>query len=461
MILAAFYYCLLIIASREYRDPFYFYIAGVISLLSFFYHQIGAILFVIWFVIELFSYRKVFLNDRKNLLIIILTFVVLWDKILKEITTFLFSWIKLFSRSTLGRIDYFNFSFPAHYTNIDSISMGWPGIIGVMKYYGYYVGPLIILFSFLSLFLFLQKKQSWKNTLFSIKNKHSVILLLIFFIFFSIAEIFPRFPGIAILPDRAWIFTGIFFLPFVFQYCVAIERINRNIRRYIFIFLTCTFLVGIAGALYINFLKRYTITPPQLDSAAWINSHLPEERVFYSVGNGNLLEYHTRSSLIAINSYQLCSLKELVQILKQDTSLKNGDTPSFVSVAKEIQEKINHLEVSEDNETEIKNVLADIVQVSNTALERNNDSIPFAKEKGIDSNFFKELSASGSNSLNNINKYVYFSKIDPRNPYLNRSYDASSSWGANECPGILSLNTSPMFQKIYDSGDVIIWKYLP
>lgn len=462
MILAAFYFCLLIIASRENNDSFYFYLAGIISLFSFFYHQIGAILFAIWFAIELFSYRKILLNDRKNFLIAILAFIILWDKILKEIATFLLSWIELFSRSTMERIDYFNFSFPAHYTNIDGISMGWPGMIGVVKYYGYYVGPLII--SFLFLYFFLWKKEFKKNLIDSLKNKHSIILLLIFFIFFSIAEIFPRFPGISILPDRAWIFTGIFFVPFIFQYCVTNEQIKVNIRRYIFIFFACTFLIGITGALYINFLKRYTITPSQLDSATWINSHLPEKRVFYSVGNGNLLEYHTRSSLVSINSHQFCSLDELTQIIRQNTKSeisKNNDALPVVSIAKEIQEKINHLKISEDNEAEIKNVLTDIVQVSNTVLEKNDSSVPLAKEKGVDVSFFKELSSSDDNSLNNTNKYVYFSKIDSRNPYLNRSYDASSSWGANDCPGILSLNTSPRFQNIYDSGDVIIWKYLP
>ena len=40
--------------------------------------------------------------------------------------------------------------------------------------------------------------------------KELAVILMSFLAFFAIAEILPRFPGIAMLPDRAWIFTGIF-----------------------------------------------------------------------------------------------------------------------------------------------------------------------------------------------------------------------------------------------------------
>jgi hypothetical protein len=60
------------------------------------------------------------------------------------------------------------------------------------------------------------------------------------------------------------------------------------------------FCLNISAALYINNLKKYTITSPQLASATWIKANLPVERTFFSFANNKLLTFYASAHLISI-----------------------------------------------------------------------------------------------------------------------------------------------------------------
>src|SRR3989338_3354584 len=103
-----------------------------------------------------------------------------------------------------------NFLFPQQYVNIDGNQMGWGDFFGVVKYYLFYIGPALLVTFFIIL---CHIKDNTVRALF--RTRESKVLIGIFLVFFTIAEILPRLTGIALLPDRAWVFAGMIALFFL------------------------------------------------------------------------------------------------------------------------------------------------------------------------------------------------------------------------------------------------------
>ena len=212
-----------------------------------------------------------------------------------QIIFFIFWFLRIFSQILSIKI---NLLFPAYYVNIDGNSVGWPGIVGVIQYYAYYVGPpIIIIFSYI-LFLISQKK--WRNSI--VRELKSSIetqtVFLTFLIFFCMSEIFPRVLSLALLPERIWIFGGI---ALMYPATLVLLHLSQKTSRYIAVALLAGSVASILGASYVNYQKVHLIPDYQLASASWVQKNLDKNRIMISDENSNLLSFFSSSNTAALS----------------------------------------------------------------------------------------------------------------------------------------------------------------
>jgi hypothetical protein len=313
---------------------------------------------------------------------------------------------------------HFNWLYPAQYSNVDRNMMGWDSWGGIIKFYAYYVSPLfgMVLFFFLILLANKKFRSFVLETIF--KNTALLILFLSFLTFFVIAEIFPRFPGIALLPDRAWVFAGIFGYLFLFLLLQYFSKLSLKIITAF----SLLFIIAIGGALYINYLKRYLISPLQLQSAEWIESSLPSNRLFLSYGHRSLLPVHAKSPVINISSSLYCKT-DLQEFEKSITTLENS-------------KKILTIQP-------LSIIPTLTISISNKYI----------------------YTLTPLSSLKEKPLYIYYSQVHTKNPYRDRPY-SMKSWGIDPCPeGKFLFDQFPQkFNRVYYLKDkfdeVIIWKVL-
>jgi hypothetical protein len=174
------------------------------------------------------------------------------------------------------------------YTNIDGNVVGWGNWLGVMKYYAFYVGPAV--FVTIGILIYLSLSPELRKRFYNHWNekKEFLVLGISFFLFFTIAEILPRFFSVALLPERSWGFAGLILLstiPLFFKY-------SKTKNIWLAIFLIGAILTNIGGAIYINSLKKYLITPIQIESAEWIKYEIPEEKIIFTHEYWRILRVH-------------------------------------------------------------------------------------------------------------------------------------------------------------------------
>lgn len=461
LITLAYFFIFFLFYALEKKDNLFLCIAGVSIFLSFFYHQAGSIIFLIWLLIFLFAKRAfIFLNKKTFLLLLLLAVINMrfFEKIWQFLSSWIFSIIPSFFAS-----NNLNLFYPAYYINVDRNSMGWGSSIGVMKFYAFHMGPLLgsVLTLFLLMLLFNKSFRSFFMEKIA-KNIAVLIILVIFIIFFTIAEIFPRFPNISLLPDRAWVFCGIF--AFVFLY-ILLHFVKKISNRMVCFFMLL-FLINISGALYINYLKRYLITPAQLESAEWIKSKLPQNRIFLSFGHKNLLPIHANSPLVRIPIDLYCSKDiQVFNNIMADSDFNNAQN-NF------IKRQYNFLK---STNTTIKNDFQNFLESKEVVYSQKSTdfrSIGSKKNESVIINPIDISSIAASSSSDSIEDisffegkklYVYYSRQHQKNPYRGRPYKMIT-WGAESCPdGEFLFDLYPdKFKRVYQSDDkeVIIWQVL-
>jgi len=409
LIIVAVYAVVFILYSKITGNILYFYTAGAILLSSFLYHQAAILLFIPWLVGTLVAFRKSLLSDWKNIAIITLL-VMLSREQLRIMVNFVVYWIHR-TYYQLFEHDNTNFLYPAQYVNIDHNQMGWPGLIGVTKFYLYYSSPIVIFVLLVSLGIFIRSSRI--NSLSFIRKKEHAILISALFLFLLIAETLPRYPNIALLPERAWVFISILTLPLFF---LIATRLKSQKSKIIFILIASVFLIiGMAGTIYINSLKRYLISPEQITSAKWIQKNLPKDKLIYGYNNSNLIIYHSKSQYISFRENILCSRLSL-----QDT-LEYLEFPAESSA----------LPVTSDDQLAIA--------------------------KGIPVN----PAAEKITITKDTQRFVYFAPKDNRNPYNERGYHPEN-WGVANCnDGKFLFDRYPHnFKRIYNIDGIVIWKYM-
>jgi hypothetical protein len=481
-IILSYFFILFLLYSSEKKDEFFAYIAGIIAFLAFFYHQTAIILFIIWTFITIIAKFKIFFSDKKTFFLVTLLIITNISNF-KFMHQFVLSWVSIVT-SLFHAPDNLNLLYPLQYKNVDNYSMGWGSLSGVLKFYAFHAGliVMIVLLTFGLLFIFKSDFRSFFIK--KIKSDYKIMIgFIIFAVFFIIAEIMPRFPNIALLPDRAWIFIGIFSFVFVFILLQSVKKIPSWVISVFILF----FIINISGTIYINNLKGYLITPAQWNSAKWIEKNLPKDRLFLSFGHKNLLPIYANSFLIKIPPELYCSsnIEEFKEIIKNcDLGLMQSYflEKDYKSFLKDVRFLIENEEknIVEDNrnisekydESLLKiEILSDkIVDLQKTA--KNKVKFPVIYPPSEPPLLFSPIPIENIYNYDNLidssrkdNLYIYYSRVNKKNPYYDRPYAKKmQTWGIDPCPDgkFLFDLYSEKFKRIYQTKDeeVIIWKVL-
>lgn len=475
LMLILYFFVFLLLYSSEKRDDFFLYVAGIAIFFSFFYHQSSFIIFTIWAVCVIFVKRKAIFSDKKIFILIALLVATNLSRA-KIMYNFGFSWSSTIVSGILNGNN-LNLAYPARYINIDLTPMGWSSMSGVIKFYAFYMGPLLglALLSFGILFIFCKDFR-----LFFLKKSGFpiIIILFSFILFFSIAEIFPRFLNVSLLPDRAWIFAGVFAFVFIFIILKYAKKISPWILSIFILCLTIT----LSGAIYVNYLKRYLISPAQLQSAEWIEKNLPEDRIFLSYGHKTLLPFHANTPLIRISSEIYCSkdlsffqnildygnlnneqynsLTANYNFLEDTKKAMNDNSQNYYKndgiAAKGYANAIIEKNIILQEISNLQNILKDNFEIGITYPVSR---IPVLNSPIPVSDIYRQTYV---NSVRG-NIYIYYSRQNPRNPYRGRPY-GMETWGIDPCPdGKFLFDLYPnKFKRIYsiNNEEVIIWQVL-
>jgi len=206
--------------------------------------------------------------------------------------------------------------------------------------------------------------------------------------------------------------------------------------------------LSVLAGQFILTIKNHLITQEELRSANWIKKNLPDNRLIFSYKQ-NFIEFYSESTNISITKdlYFGNDLKKTELFIEKRLPkiLTAEEDEYFIKYRDYMGEKINEINASlNNNET--------------NSYKKIETTTSFAKDIiKISGDFINGLPPSNSPHKN---AYIYFSKAEPRNPYLQRPYEKNRSVAEND---IFIFDIYPeKFQRIYQANneEVIIWKIL-
>lgn len=425
-----FFFFSLLSYSWLTKDDFFFFASGITIFLGYFYHEVMALPLLMWLLVTLIAFhRAIFLKIKSDWAMTILLLLLLLPS-LGGPMSFLILKIQSSLIPALMNI-HPNFLFPQYYVNVDGNQMGWGDWIGITKYYLFYIGPAIFTL-FFSLF-FLTKKDFREST----RSKEWMSFFLIFALFFTLAEIFPRILGLAFLPDRAWVLAG----PTALFFTLTLFHLPIGKNKLFLWILIAGFSLNIGAALYINNMKKYVFTDAQMIAADWVKRSLPENRVLFAIENQKSLEFFSHSSVISIKDpnfyYNIPTFEG--QFFSKEAARKRLEDLSGEKIS-EITKLTTDLAEKQIDERE-----------ASVSLEKISDSISLLQK------ISRELQTEDIDLHEHY--YVYYATPNPKNPYMGRPYltkltGTESTMIFNQFPD--------RFKKIYtdEKGGVTIWEIL-
>lgn len=438
-----------IVYSFLVHRPVFYFLAGGIFFFSMLYHEMAVIFFLPWLIFTLFSYRQEISSFiRKNPLagaLIILLITLHFLPAFFEIGRFLAGWIEKVLHN-IARLQP-NLAFPITYINIDGNPVGWGNWSGVIRYYAFYLGPLVGI-SLLTLWWNLHQKP--KATLIPIKRialeRTAINLLLsLLVLFFIMAEALPRFFNIALLPERAMGFFGAISLAFVMISLAS--HAKRPWPHFISILLIGATFLNAGAALYINAEKRFLITPTQISSAEWIRGALPANRIFLTGSHWNLIRFHSKTeAAVEVNDPRFYQ-----DIRVFDTVMKN--LPSENQLYRSSFEKL-----LSDLEKSLRSL-----NTLNPIIDRNQAHSELVADKNALETFLTTTYADDvkHDSKKPTDIYVYYTKTSKENLYANRPYMKSSRI-EQATDSLVFDRYQDRFQRVYflPEDEVVIWKLI-
>ncbi len=421
------------------KQTYFHLIGGLILILAYFYHEMSVLLFTPWLIGTLWLYRnglKNWILDHKTTsLLLAILFISHGEKFLPMLLFFKNWGVRILHSMSNWHS---NWSFPLTYVNIDGRSVGWGNGIGLLKYYTYYVGPAVAVACVLLLYLV------WKNRhrLRSIRPTDTpLILALLFVFFFTLAEVLPRLLSIAFLPERAWGFAGVILLLLV---PVMMPYLTLGQLRVISVIFCLTIGINIIAATYVNSLKKHLVPAYALPSAKWIESELSDESTILTSRDWSILRTFTNKHIVDVqNSALYTDLTVLDRTILTTVQEQCSVTTSHTHEQwLQIQESVSLL----------GGYLVSDLPSAIRELDKISQEVTVVKSILDDSKAPKEVPCE----IENV--YVYFSKENPLNPYVNRPYSK-----AGQSFDILIFDQLPdKFRRVYSApGDeIVLWKVL-
>jgi hypothetical protein len=421
---------------------FYFHLAGIVLLFGFFFHEMAAIPFIAWLTALLVTERNTLLRFAQHnrlttglVLAIILSNFSLLSPLLAFTTDWTIKVIALIAQS------HTNFLFPAQYVNIDGNNVGWQGFFGVIRYYTYYFGPA-------SAFILLSLPFIFRRTTIRscIKKQEVLFLLLSLLLFLLISDILPRFFNIALLPERALGFVSLFLLAFTpFLLIKLRDQVTTPRYRFIPHILLIALFINLGGALYINSLKTYLITPAQLRSAQWIRANLPQQHIIFANDHHRLLTFYAGANVDEIRNPELYFNTHVL-----DEHLADY-TPKQVSRPNTIRTQLN----------DVSDSLADLANKQDPfkthfLLSVRNES---ARLENILASIEAEIILMDTSDTTPAKRYIYFAAPSDKNPYANRPYMMRTT---RQVEPFIFDQLPERFRRIYSDQEnaIYLWEIL-
>lgn len=442
LIVAACYHMLYAALSKQLG---FFFLGGYLLIGSVFYHELGLLLLLPWLSILVWAHHQTIISfiRREWLLTTLLAIIMLllFDTISPYIG-FVTNWNQKVIRAIIELQP--NFAFPATYINIDGNAVGWGDAWGVLRYYAFYFGPLAGL---AMLFLFwhtLRHRRAVSRTWFNMDRVEKITLAYFFlttFLFLCLAELFPRFFNLSLLPERAMGFAACF-LAFLLGYFLL--RSTRAPFSLYAILLTAM-LLNLGAALYINSIKQYLITANQINSAEWIRGSLPREKIIITGTHHNLLRFHAQVNMLI-----------------------NIDDPSFYSDIRVFEKVIRHIPSPDERYQQAYSELLSDTRQQISSLEKLNAHIDIQTIRSLLPELTQRIQSFLTTYPNEDTfmtpdqsppLYIYYSKESAKNPYADRPYTKKNA------PNNFSLifdQFPDRFERVYSLPDneVVIWRMI-
>lgn len=433
-----------VLARSEANRNFVFFGLGLITLVGSLFHRVFVIFCLLWIVSALIIHFRYILKNKAKIAVLIFLAIPWMEKFeVKNMMAKSFkSLADIFNRIFIH--PQYNFNFPAHYTNVDGIQMGWSNHGDVLKYYAFYAGPffLVLIGLIIAGLLFSGKFRAYVKE-YALKKELLFIYLLISFFLF-IAEFLPRIGNLAYLPDRAWVFLGILLvlpLYYVLDYSEKNIRINKIYlaQKIVILFLG----ISIAGAAYVNKSFANIIPDYKWESYKWIKNNLDPNSVIFTPGYAGALKYHsgTETVLIGKSIFEKGDLDGLIYKLNFNNK-SEFDEKLYRQNFNEADDNIKAIkalmQLKEYDFGDLSVMTKDLKKTADILNRRINASTPIISKE----------------------KYVYVSKDTERNPYHERNYDTGYFTNLDQNDTMLLDEHPEYFEKVYDTGDVKIWRYV-
>lgn len=221
----------------------------------------------------------------------------------------------------------FTFWFIDSYVSVDGIQMGWPGVTAIF-YYLYNLGlalPVIAL-------TYLYKRKQMAS-----ERKTGRLYISVIFLFFIVAEIFPRL-GLAYLPDRAWLFIAAI-LPFVFS--PILIRIYDSSRAFTKTLLLSSLIISILTSYFITYAKSGWTSENEMAAATFLRHNTPPNSLVIAQG-GNVFTVNYFAQRVYIDLSDTFLEKDLDDF-KQEIRLLRNSEEQIRKIDEEINKKMGEL----------------------------------------------------------------------------------------------------------------------
>lgn len=435
-----------IVYSLIAQRPVFYFLAGGIFFLSSLYHEMAVLFLLPWLGLTLFLYHKALLDFiRKNPIASVLGIILIMSHLFPAflgIGRFLINWTEKIFLAALHFQP--NFAFPATYVNVDGNAVGWGNWSGLLRYYAFYLGPLVGV-SLLALgWHFYRRRPAALIPVERSQSERAALgfLMSLFILFFLMGEVFPRLFNLALLPERAMGFFGCSVAAFVM---IALAGSTKRLwPNFVSLLLIGAIFINAGAALYINNQKRFLITPNQISSAEWIRESLPTDRVILTGSQWNLIRFHSQTgSVIQVDDPLFYQDIHVFETAKNDVPNKNQlYRKSLTTLVVDLDNLIKRLS-SLDPVIHEERVINDLL----------------SGESMIQTFLNSGVANADSDKKKYAPIYIYYAKPSVHNPYANRPY--IKAWERIRQGDTLVFDRYPdRFRRVYTlpEDEVVIWE---